>query len=32
MASGPQIGSPAPDFTLPGGVLTGDTFERRDHT
>ncbi|WP_030123017.1 MULTISPECIES: peroxiredoxin [Streptomyces] len=32
MASGPQIGSLAPDFTLPGGVLTGDTFERRDHT
>ena len=32
MASGPQNGLPAPDFTLPGGVLTGDIFERRDHT
>ena len=28
MASGPRIGSPAPDFTLPGGVLSGDAFER----
>ncbi|MFG2140092.1 peroxiredoxin [Streptomyces sp. NPDC048650] len=25
-------GMTAPDFTLPGGVLTGGTFERRDHT
>lgn len=32
MASGPQIGQPAPDFTLPGGTLDDDTFERRDHT
>ncbi|WP_405693521.1 MULTISPECIES: peroxiredoxin [unclassified Streptomyces] len=32
MASGPQIGQPAPDFTLPGGVLSDDTFERRDYT
>ncbi|MDT0427715.1 peroxiredoxin [Streptomyces salyersiae] len=32
MASGPEIGSSAPDFTLPGGVLSGDAFERRDHT
>ncbi|WP_405664348.1 peroxiredoxin [Streptomyces sp. NBC_01166] len=32
MASGPQIGQPAPDFTLPGGVLAEDTFTRRDYT
>ncbi|MGW1813463.1 peroxiredoxin [Streptomyces sp. NPDC002125] len=32
MASGPQIGSPAPDFTLPGGALADDTFDRRDYT
>ncbi|MFE3882866.1 peroxiredoxin [Streptomyces lydicus] len=31
MASAPQIGKPVPDFTLPGGVLTGDRFERRDY-
>ncbi|MFS0695739.1 peroxiredoxin [Streptomyces nitrosporeus] len=32
MASGPEIGSAAPDFTLPGGTLTDDGFVRRDHT
>lgn len=32
MASGPHIGRPAPDFTLPGGVLADGTFERRDFT
>ncbi|MFF5898094.1 peroxiredoxin [Streptomyces argenteolus] len=32
MASGPQIGSPAPDFTLPGGILTDGTFDRSDYT
>ncbi|MER5982557.1 peroxiredoxin [Streptomyces sp. NPDC001787] len=31
MASGPQIGSPAPDFTLPGGVLEGESFARADY-
>ncbi|OSC69036.1 peroxiredoxin [Streptomyces sp. WA6-1-16] len=33
MASGPQLGSKAPDFTLPGGVLSGsgETFERADY-
>ncbi|MFD4030456.1 peroxiredoxin [Streptomyces sp. NPDC058637] len=32
MASGPRIGETAPDFTLPGGILADDVFERRDHT
>ncbi|MFE1171927.1 peroxiredoxin [Streptomyces sp. NPDC058773] len=32
MATTLQIGTPVPDFTLPGGVLTGDRFERRDYT
>ncbi|MFD6279700.1 peroxiredoxin [Streptomyces sp. NPDC060209] len=32
MASGPQLGQPAPDFTLPGGVLSDDTFQRREYT
>ncbi|MGH3311297.1 MAG: peroxiredoxin family protein [Streptomyces sp.] len=32
MASSPEIGQPAPDFTLPGGILTGGTFERGDYT
>lgn len=32
MASSPQIGHHVPDFTLAGGVLDGDTFERRDYT
>ncbi|MFE7574266.1 peroxiredoxin family protein [Streptomyces sp. NPDC057521] len=32
MGSSPQLGSAVPDFTLPGGVLAGDTFERRDYT
>ncbi|MFI8434069.1 peroxiredoxin [Streptomyces sp. NPDC079020] len=31
MASGPQTGSPAPDFTLPGGVLSGESFARADY-
>ncbi|MER8083664.1 peroxiredoxin family protein [Streptomyces sp. NPDC058316] len=31
MGSSPQIGRTAPDFTLPGGALTGETFERRDY-
>ncbi|MET9915486.1 peroxiredoxin [Streptomyces sp. NPDC059605] len=30
MASSPQLGLPAPDFTLPGGVLVEGAFERRD--
>ncbi|MFE3513792.1 peroxiredoxin [Streptomyces sp. NPDC059166] len=32
MASGPATGTTAPDFTLPGGVLTKDGFERSDYT
>lgn len=36
MARTPELGRPAPDFTLPGGVLTRasgeETFERRDFT
>ncbi|MFJ4913116.1 peroxiredoxin [Streptomyces sp. NPDC088726] len=32
MGSSPQLGSTVPDFTLPGGALDGDTFERRDYT
>ncbi|MFJ2571750.1 peroxiredoxin family protein [Streptomyces halstedii] len=32
MASGPEIGLPAPDFTLPGGTWTGDAFERGERT
>jgi len=31
MGSSPRIGSRVPDFTLPGGVLAGDVFERRDY-
>ncbi|WP_432093517.1 peroxiredoxin [Streptomyces sp. bgisy100] len=31
MASAPRTGAAVPDFVLPGGVLTGDTFERRDY-
>ncbi|NED13262.1 peroxiredoxin [Streptomyces sp. SID9124] len=31
MGSSPRIGSPVPDFTLPGGVLAGESFERRDY-
>lgn len=31
MASSPRIGSQVPDLTLAGGVLDGDTFERRDY-
>ncbi|GGT26207.1 peroxiredoxin [Streptomyces atratus] len=32
MGSSPQLGSTVQDFTLPGGALTGETFERRDYT
>ncbi|MEU6015342.1 peroxiredoxin [Streptomyces sp. NPDC047515] len=32
MGSSPHIGRTAPDFTLPGGVLAAETFERRDYT
>ncbi|MFJ7492580.1 peroxiredoxin family protein [Streptomyces sp. NPDC097727] len=32
MGSSPQIGSTVQDFTLSGGALTGETFERRDYT
>ena len=32
MASTPDIGAPAPDFTLPGIVLSGTDVERRDFT
>lgn len=31
MGSSPQLGSVVPDFALPGGVLAGDAFERRDY-
>ncbi|MEU9129644.1 peroxiredoxin [Kitasatospora sp. NPDC048540] len=31
MAKQPEIGSPAPEFTLPGLVLDGDVAERRDY-
>ncbi|MGR8007632.1 peroxiredoxin [Streptomyces hypolithicus] len=30
MAAGPAVGDVAGDFSLPGGVLSGDIFERRD--
>jgi thioredoxin-dependent peroxiredoxin len=32
MAPTPEIGAPAPDFTLPGVVLAGAEVERRDFT
>ncbi|MET9657359.1 peroxiredoxin [Streptomyces sp. NPDC006510] len=32
MGSSPQLGESAPDFTLPGGLLGGEDFERRDYT
>lgn len=32
MAHTPEIGAPAPDFTLPGIVLSGTDAERRDFT
>ncbi|MFJ9407173.1 peroxiredoxin [Streptomyces sp. NPDC101393] len=32
MASGLQTGMPVPDFTLPGGVLKDDGFERGAYT
>lgn len=32
MGSSPQLGRTVQDFTLAGGALDGDTFERRDYT
>ncbi|MFJ2114080.1 MULTISPECIES: peroxiredoxin [unclassified Streptomyces] len=32
MAASPDLGRPVEDFTLPGGVLDGDTFVRRDYS
>ena len=32
MAKTPEVGAPAPDFTLPGVVLTGDGPQRADYT
>lgn len=32
MAGTPEIGAKVADFTLPGGVLDGDTFVRRDYS
>jgi len=32
MTSTPELGSPAPDFTLPAIVLSGSEVERRDFT
>ncbi|MEU1469455.1 peroxiredoxin [Streptomyces sp. NPDC005761] len=32
MAASPQLGQQVQDFTLAGGVLDGDSFERRDYT
>jgi peroxiredoxin Q/BCP len=32
MAKSPDVGAPAPDFTLPGLVLTGDQAVRGDYT
>lgn len=32
MGSSPQLGSKVQDFTLAGGALQGDAFERRDYT
>lgn len=31
MAASPGLGRPVANFTLPGGVLDGDTFVRRDY-
>ncbi|MEV7424181.1 MULTISPECIES: peroxiredoxin [unclassified Streptomyces] len=31
MAASPDLGRPVEDFTLPGGVLDGDTFVRREY-
>lgn len=31
MATGPAVGDALGDFTLPGGVLSGESFERRDY-
>ncbi|MCM2413056.1 peroxiredoxin [Streptomyces sp. RKAG290] len=32
MGSSPQLGRPVADFTLAGGALDGDTYQRRDYT
>ncbi|MDJ0463840.1 peroxiredoxin [Streptomyces sp. H27-C3] len=32
MAAVPDVNQHVPDFSLPGGVLVGDSFERRDYT
>lgn len=32
MAGAPEVGTRIPDFTLSGGILTGESFERRDYT
>ncbi|MCX5141343.1 MULTISPECIES: peroxiredoxin [unclassified Streptomyces] len=32
MGSSPQLGQQVADFTLAGGALNGDAFERRDYT
>ena len=32
MAATPEVGTRVPDFTLPGGVLKGEAFERRPFT
>ncbi|MEU6059962.1 peroxiredoxin [Streptomyces sp. NPDC047097] len=32
MPKSPEVGSPVPDFTLPGGVLADGDFQRRDYT
>lgn len=32
MAKTPEVGAPAPDFTLSGIVLSGDAVERADYT
>ncbi|MGQ4487169.1 peroxiredoxin family protein [Streptomyces sp. 372A] len=32
MGSSPRLGSRVPEFTLAGGVLAGDAFERRDYS
>lgn len=31
MTASPELGSPIENFTLPGGLLKGDTFVRRDY-
>ncbi|MFI1471523.1 peroxiredoxin [Streptomyces wuyuanensis] len=32
MSAGPRVGEQIADFSLPGGVLVGDSFERREFT